>query len=80
MKKYLDIKDQFSLEYALSKLEEKGRLSEYSVPKEVDDTNRTIVHIDAIGPNGVIFNVEGEYKLIQKFINTIHKARNSGVL
>lgn len=74
MKKYLDIKNEFGLEYALSELEKHGRLNEYSTPK-VDDTGRMIVNVDIRGPKGVVFNVEGEYKLIQKFLSKIKQSR-----
>lgn len=75
MRRYLDIKNEFGIEHALSELEEHGRLNEYSTPK-VDDTGRMIVHVDIRGPKGMVFNVEGEYKLIQKFLDKIKQSRN----
>ena len=79
MKKYLDIKTEQDLQRVIDRLELKNDLSDFSAPYEIEDKHRMFVHVNVIDPNGIIFNIEGQYDLVQKLLDKIHKESN-GIL
>lgn len=75
MKKYIDVRNEYELNQAIQQLEYYAKLHELTVPYEINDEGRTTIHIDIIGPNGFVFNIEGNYNLIKTLVLKINASK-----
>lgn len=72
MKQYLNLRNDYELNYVIHELKKYDKLKHYIAPYKVNDEGRTIVRVDIYGTSDIVFNVEGRYDLVQLLLDKIH--------